>query len=63
LHDVLGKHKDVNETQPSWRKLMLLGGYFILILHVVPKKIRVEIVYASFTSSSLLPKFNILTLK
>ena len=36
---------------------MLLGGYFILILHVVPEKIRVEIVYASFTSSSLLPKF------
>ena len=62
MRDVLSEGENYNNDLPFGGKTILLGGDFRQILPVIPDGTKEQIINASLTSSSLWPKFTVLTL-
>uniref|UniRef100_A0A6N2L7M0 ATP-dependent DNA helicase n=1 Tax=Salix viminalis TaxID=40686 RepID=A0A6N2L7M0_SALVM len=62
IRDVLSEGENYNKDLPFGGKTILLSGDFRQILPVIPDGTKEQIINGSLTSSSLWPKFTVLTL-
>ena len=63
IHDVLSGYDNYCKHLPFDGKKVLLGGDFCQILPIIPGNIEEQIINASLISSSLWPKFTVLTIE